>query len=717
MLGLSTLNRTDFVEDEEGEAALVDSFFLPGGILDPDVNEGERELQREILPRRLSFADKTEPSAVPSNPWESHSDGPTLRAIDAFMTQEHTPQHYRFGSPLNASLQGSMIPPPPGYEQYDRPQVGFINNNEISASSMGEVLQMNSSRHRLPVETSQERESSNPSLVDGRITTASYDRAIQRPGQLIDNILDAGQAQHLPWESDLQSQLPIPKSVADTTLEFRDSPGALEKRLMGVSSVEFLPDLAPQIADHEANISEGEEECEEDNDEEGDDDEEDEEQEEVDAEDVNRFSIPLELLSIRGIYKGDSITSSLSTSTCDSDCEEQNENHTETLLNSDQNLEDELGDVVDHVSHDLIVKQGVGCEELESAIPDASDKETSAILLQYKEGSCGVDYQVRVQGTIGDTEALSIPRVETDSTAGIRRVQGERVAEEIQALKSLLAAWIFISSQTRGVLILLNNNSEWLWEAKELLTNWTATLVTSMRVVLVTVTKALILLASFMFQVWKYSLIEAVEETNVTICYALFYFMPGFCSLLMDTVNLPHWTPHLIASAAVFSLCNQVKPGPLHAEYDAIFQLRLDANNGDPPQGKVNKGIQPSSKEPSLQTPRDERACRTILQILRYVLPIFFLTDGFSSEFGTIMGVSGASRLTTAFMMSLVRKNLVSSPIGWMSWAIQVLFATYYRASSMLDQVVLVVGLSSIRLIRYLEGKRQKANNFNLKQS
>jgi hypothetical protein len=108
------------------------------------------------------------------------------------------------------------------------------------------------------------------------------------------------------------------------------------------------------------------------------------------------------------------------------------------------------------------------------------------------------------------------------------------------------------------------------------------------------------------------------------------------------------------------------------------------------------------------ERPRDERACKTILRILRFVLPTFFIADGFSSEFGTIMGVSGSSRLTTAFMMSLVRKNLVSSPIGWVSWAIQVLVATYYPSWPLLDQVVLVVGLSSIRLIRYLEGHRLK---------
>jgi hypothetical protein len=70
------------------------------------------------------------------------------------------------------------------------------------------------------------------------------------------------------------------------------------------------------------------------------------------------------------------------------------------------------------------------------------------------------------------------------------------------------------------------------------------------------------------------------------------------------------------------------------------------------------------------------------------------------------MGVSGSSRLTTAFMMSLVRKSLVSSPIGWISWAIQVLLATHHHSTPLVDAFVLMSGLASIRLIRYLDALR-----------
>jgi len=96
------------------------------------------------------------------------------------------------------------------------------------------------------------------------------------------------------------------------------------------------------------------------------------------------------------------------------------------------------------------------------------------------------------------------------------------------------------------------------------------------------------------------------------------------------------------------------------------------------------------------------------LIVLRYCLPIVALIDGVSYDGATMIGDSGASRLTTAFMMLLVRRNLAFSPIGWLSWAAQVLVATYVQAWAFRDMTVLIIGMSSFRLMRYFEQKRLK---------
>mmetsp|Transcript_8925 Transcript_8925/g.22521 ORF Transcript_8925/g.22521 Transcript_8925/m.22521 type:complete len:1127 (+) Transcript_8925:202-3582(+) len=308
---------------------------------------------------------------------------------------------------------------------------------------------------------------------------------------------------------------------------------------------------------------------------------------------------------------------------------------------------------------------------------------------------------------------------------------------------------------------MIHGSSLWISEAKDAVAALAAQFLAAIGIILVGLTKALILTASFLFQVWKYTLIEAAEESSVTLCYLLFYFMPNICHLLMEYINLPHWSPHMMSWLCVFCLCSQVEPGPLHQEGDlsifktlkastpgimsvttsiaAVDNLRPVEGTHTPSASSTEKSCRSAEKlqratenDPSTHhtsrssaaaldasdgerslnrtTPKDERACATILKILRLLLPGFFFTDGFSSEFGTIMGVSGASRLTTAFMMSLVRKNLVSSPIGWISWAVQVLISTYHSSWALLDFVVLVVGLSSIRLIRFLDTQRERKN-------
>jgi hypothetical protein len=213
-------------------------------------------------------------------------------------------------------------------------------------------------------------------------------------------------------------------------------------------------------------------------------------------------------------------------------------------------------------------------------------------------------------------------------------------------------------------------------------------------------TNLLILLASFFFQVWKLSMIEMVKEPNVTLCYLTFYSMPQFCSLLMNW-NLPHWTPQLVTLLGVFCLCNPVEPGMMLDE-DATATPRSSTPNLTSGATITNTSASRSSdwcatRQRALSG--SERACHIMLRILRYTLPLLFVADGFSSEYGTLMSENGSYRLTTAFMMCLIRNGRVASPIGWISWALQVLITNYGCCNGkVMDLTVLIVGLTSLRI-------------------
>lgn len=414
-------------------------------------------------------------------------------------------------------------------------------------------------------------------------------------------------------------------------------------------------------------------------------------------------SIPLELLSVCGIYTGDSLTSSLSSSSGDSDGSGRILNPVERTGEEEEEenyeLPQEVHIIEDNPDQDLT--ETASTHDTSGAVVCTASSSSESTDSQWAHAD---QFRYLLQNFWLALSAWSLSVLEFPKSA-VRSIQQTFIFKYLTRVARKL------SLQTTRLVNAFQIFSQYLGDAKDIAAALTAQLLTTIRVLLATITKALILIAAFLFQVWKYSLIQAVEDPNVTICYLVFYFMPDFCSLMMDLLNIPHWTPHLMTSLAVFLLCNQIKPGPLFTQDVSILQLTETRDKGakdsyshvssksEAPKDHINR--------------RDERACKTILKILRFVLPIFFLADGFSIEFGTILGVSGASRLTTAFMMSLVRKNLVSSPVGWVSWAVQVLVATHYPSWKLLDHVVLVVGLSSIRLIRYLEGERFKEKKRN----
>jgi lysylphosphatidylglycerol synthetase-like protein (DUF2156 family) len=56
--------------------------------------------------------------------------------------------------------------------------------------------------------------------------------------------------------------------------------------------------------------------------------------------------------------------------------------------------------------------------------------------------------------------------------------------------------------------------------------------------------------------VCKSTLLEAVQETRVSLCYAVLYFSPVCISVLTTNVALPHFTPHLMSCALLYGLCH-----------------------------------------------------------------------------------------------------------------------------------------------------------------
>ncbi|VEU45322.1 unnamed protein product [Pseudo-nitzschia multistriata] len=241
------------------------------------------------------------------------------------------------------------------------------------------------------------------------------------------------------------------------------------------------------------------------------------------------------------------------------------------------------------------------------------------------------------------------------------------------------------------------------------------------------VSKVSAMVLFFLLEMLKFGLIEAVEEFGgVTMCYIALCVLPEACILLMDYVTIPHWTPHVFTWTTIRSLCCLVEGGTLHETaglslaslVSKLFKAsRLAPVPAPSSVGSPNSPLMATAAQRNLSSNREKRneahkigrdkhACSFVLKMLRRMVPGFFVIEGFSSEFGSILGVSRTNRMITAYNMVLVRKCLIKSPIGWISWALQVLIATYFRSWGFLDCFIVVIGLSSIRLIRYIEAQR-----------
>ena len=235
--------------------------------------------------------------------------------------------------------------------------------------------------------------------------------------------------------------------------------------------------------------------------------------------------------------------------------------------------------------------------------------------------------------------------------------------------------------------------------------------------------EAITILLSGLSQLLKFSTIEALEEfSGVTSSYVVFRIMPNAWVTIMDFVNLPHWTPHTVAWLAIFALCQQVEEAPLYDTANTSFLSLLkklivnlsivpeNTSNEDvlhpPTKSKNQQSLPPRQLHDELARAQDKQLCFLIFKTIKTVLPVLYMVEGFSSEFGTVLSLRGSNRLIAAFVMAVFRKSILSSPIAWVSWALQVLLATVFRSCVLLDILLLSIGLSSIRLIRYLDQQR-----------
>jgi hypothetical protein len=691
---------------DEDDAALIDSFFLPGGILDPDEEDKKTTNDMSQFPSLHSAGF----NRIPSNPWRNETylgaaqGVPTLQSGLDRETTEYT-----------------TIPPPPGFSSgvENRAFFGLEKDSNLQSArivrSEASVMMHDSPISNSEFHSRQLQQQLHP-LSAGPMevcpVSCIQDRIIRRPDPARRQahaevssdamVTDATDPEHTfgtrLYDTAVRSGTKIPPHINTARLETTNSFMVFAEHDDSLSANSPLPSPNAKglLSSIKAATKIGETDSVE-FDLQADDENEhvdDEEVDDIDDSTCDESTFPIEYLSfVKKSPRQDSLTSSVSSSDDDSEPEISrrnsyyNEEEEEERNGVDARYLDE-GTLVQNSEVAVVVDiiDGASAGPRTAATESTGDDLVGVSCKGPGSKMRDAPYDAKPPSPV-NTAMSAVPSTRTSqndpsSQIGMSTIY---IRERFDALKFSLTT-IFP--------ILDGHYVEWMQDLGEVLGTLTSPAWNLLEHILKILIKVLTIAGLLLFQLWKFALVEMIEEPTVTSCYVVFYFLPHCCSLIMTTLIVPHWTPNFVASTAVWLMCTTSSGGVLHPDTIELRNMPALIWERD---GNINMAL--------CRRPRDDLACQTILRILRYLLIVSLLVDGFSSEFGAILGVSGPSRLTAAFMMSLVRKSLISSPIGWVSWAVQVLFVTYHPASLFVDLFVLISGLSSIRLIRYLEAR------------
>lgn len=189
-----------------------------------------------------------------------------------------------------------------------------------------------------------------------------------------------------------------------------------------------------------------------------------------------------------------------------------------------------------------------------------------------------------------------------------------------------------------------------------------------------TTAKILIIVALGMANVVKYAAKEMEENDGAFFCYLVLYLVPPLCDLLMSNFSLPHYTPHLVSMISLYLLCHQ--PG----------QVVATSNVRRTPKSRMT-------------TDRwADDICKVILRTLRLSIPFDIIVEGFSEPNISLMMLDVITRLLLAYVLSMMRANLILSPVAWVSWSVQVLISVYFPTNLVTEAFLLLIGLASVRL-------------------
>ena len=172
----------------------------------------------------------------------------------------------------------------------------------------------------------------------------------------------------------------------------------------------------------------------------------------------------------------------------------------------------------------------------------------------------------------------------------------------------------------------------------------------------------------------------------------LMYFqIPILGQLLEAHLSLPHFTPHLLSYTVLFFLCHPrtlISPPSEETEPVYLFGSSSKSRSKDRPASDFTR-----------------RLCWRTLRLLQISLPFVCILEGFEREQTALMSLSQGGRVHVFFLLRVLRESLIFHPLAWFSLFLQYLLVWLCPSGLIWMELLgvqsaIALGMASIHIAR-----------------
>ena len=209
----------------------------------------------------------------------------------------------------------------------------------------------------------------------------------------------------------------------------------------------------------------------------------------------------------------------------------------------------------------------------------------------------------------------------------------------------------------------------------------------------------------------KLACLEMLEFDSATLCYTLICLYPVVVTLAQDSFTFEeYWTVFVRWFVVDRLLCRPVRMkdtflSRIKEEDRQNLLLRTNSSRKSKKKLITMKDIARviikfRSKEDAKETERVTMA-NHILLILRKITPLVLMIEVNVRRQGFLMSMSRTEKILLSYGFAVIRSGYLFSPLIWMSWTLQLTVIMFAPASRFWAYLLMLVGLSAIRLSHY----------------